>query len=87
MCKKWEVSTLHILTLKCFFNEFSIIKDLINVKISATNDYLASVNVTEDTLSLGGGWSEKMSSPITGGGGHRHALVSCLYSVFVKAVF
>ena len=48
--------------------------DLINVEIFAENDYTASLNVTEDPLSLGGGWSEKMSSPIIAGGGHGHAL-------------
>ena len=52
------------------------------MEIFATNDYPTSLNVTEDPLSPGGGWSEKMSSPITGGGGHGHALVRYNYIQF-----
>lgn len=48
----------------------------------AINDYPASLNVTEDPISQGGGWSEKMNSPITGGGGHAHALVRYIYIQF-----
>ena len=52
------------------------------MEIFATNDYPAGLNVTEDPLSPGGGWSEKMISPITGGGGHAHALVRYIYIQF-----
>ena len=82
MCKKWEVSiTAYILILK-FFYESCIIIDLINVEIFSENDYPASLNVSEDPLTLGGGWSEKMSSLIIGGGGHGHALVRYIYIQF-----
>ena len=40
----------------------------------ATNDYPASLTVTDkDPLKPRGSWSEKMSNPIAGGGGmHMH---------------
>ena len=33
---------------------------LFNVEIRATNNYTAGLAVTENPLSIGGGWSEKM---------------------------
>ena len=48
----------------------------------AENNYLGNLNVTEDLLSQLGGWSEKMNSPITGGGGQGHALVRYIYIQF-----
>ena len=82
MHKKWEVNTNAYSNINELFYEFSIIMDLINVKISAINDYLAGLNITEDPLSLGGGWSEKMNSLIAGGGGYGHALVRYIYIQF-----
>ena len=51
------------------------------MEIFATNDYPESLIVTEKDLKAGGGWSEKMPSSITGGGGHAHALVK-IYQFF-----
>ena len=59
---------------------------LFNVEIRATNNYTAGLAVTENPLSIGGGWSEKMPAFLSPGGGSGTALVRNKY-FFLKGVF
>ena len=51
------------------------------MEILVYNDYPESLIVTEKGLKAGGGWSKKMPTSITGGGGAAYAWVRFIYTI------